>query len=157
MISPETAAHLESGCSLIVGTVGPDGEPHATRSWGLRVLPDEPSRVRVLLDASDAPILEDLARSGAIAVTGTDVPTLRSVQLKGHAISFEPATDADQDRALQFCDQLITAINATDGTPRHLIERLVPRRYIACVIAVDTLFDQTPGPRAGAPLPAEVQ
>ena len=27
-------AFLESGCSTIVGTVGPDGDPHAGRAWG---------------------------------------------------------------------------------------------------------------------------
>lgn len=153
MITAETAAHLQSGCSLIVGTVAADGEPHATRGWGIEVLPGEPPRLRVLLDAADTAILDDLAHGGAVAITGTDVPTLRSVQLKGRAVSLEPASEADDELAATFCEEFFAALYLTDGTPRHLPERLVPSRYVACVIAVVALFDQTPGPGAGAPLP----
>ena len=42
MFDPETRAFLESGCGLLVGTVGADGEPHAGRGWGMDVL--EPGR-----------------------------------------------------------------------------------------------------------------
>ncbi len=152
MISPDMATHLESGCALIVGTVASDGEPHATRAWGLDVLPGEPERVRVLLDASDTAILDDLAHGGAVAVTGSDVATLRSVQLKGRAVSVEPGSEGDEERAARFCAEFFTAVHLTDGTPLHLPERLVPRRYARCVIAVEAFFDQTPGPGAGAPL-----
>src|SRR5688572_10016749 len=52
VFSDEMTAFLQSGCSLIVGTVGPDGEPHAGRAWGLDVL-DPRGRVQLLLDAAD--------------------------------------------------------------------------------------------------------
>ena len=102
MLEPETAAFLETGCALIVGTVATDGEPLAARGWGLTVL--DPSRVtvRLLLDVADITTIEHLAAGGAVAVTSADVRTLRSVQMKGRARGVEIATgeDAARRRAL---------------------------------------------------------
>ncbi|MBV8951966.1 MAG: hypothetical protein JOZ99_13900 [Actinobacteria bacterium] len=113
-----------------------------------------------MLDGRDELVLDDLMRDGsghggAVAVTVADVRTLRAVQLKGHALRLEPATPVDVERAARFCDEFITDVSTNDGTPRALLERLVPGRYVACVVAVDGLFDQTPGPRAGVPLPVD--
>jgi hypothetical protein len=147
-----TKRFLESGCALIVGTVSADGEPHANRGWGLTVLPGDGNHVRLLLDADDQRALADLARAGAIAITGADVRTLRSVQLKGRFVGSEAADENDRERARRFCDGFFGDVVVTDGTPRELLERLVPDDYVACTIAVDEVYDQTPGPGAGAPL-----
>ena len=92
MFDSETVALLESGCSISVATVGPDGAPHASRGCGLTVLPDG-THVRLLLDADDHTVLANLAGGGAIAVTGVGVTTLRAVQLKGAAD--EPVVTSD--------------------------------------------------------------
>jgi hypothetical protein len=147
-----TARFLESGCALIVGTVSVDSEPHATRGWGASVLPGDDARVRLLLDADESGVLDNLTSSGAIAITGADVRTLRSVQVKGRFGASEPAADDDRTRARRFCDAFFGAVVATDGTARELLERLVPDDYVACTIAIDEVYDQTPGPGAGAPL-----
>jgi hypothetical protein len=153
----ETVAFLESGCALIVGTVMPDGEPFATRGWGLTVLDATPRAdntfdVRLLLDANDAVTLANLAPGAQIAITGADVRTLRSMQCKGRSRGTEPATAADGERARAFCDDFYDAVLETDGTDPALLERLTPAAYAACLVAVDAVFDQTPGPRAGSSL-----
>jgi hypothetical protein len=155
VIEPETVAFLESGCAVIVGSVGADGEPRANRGWGITVLPDADDtklRVRVLVDASDPVVRENLERHGAIAVTAGNVRTLRSTQLKGHARAIEPATAADRDRAARYVAAFVGDVVETDRTPRELIERMVPADFVACVMEVDELYDQTPGPGAGARL-----
>jgi hypothetical protein len=43
-------------------------------------------------------------------------------------------------------------VTAVDGTERRLLERLVPSDYTAWTVAIDEVYDQTPGPGAGAPL-----
>ena len=154
MFEPETTAFLESGCALIIGTVSPSGEPHAARGWGLSVLPGDGRHVRLLLDAADEVNVENLRRGGAIAITAANVPTLRATQLKGRAGPTEAATDADNDRAAQFCDDFFGDITRTDGTARDLLERLRPAQLVACVVAVDEVYDQTPGPGAGAAMAA---
>jgi hypothetical protein len=157
VFGPELVAFLESGCSAIVGTVAADGEPHAGRGWGIDVLDPDRGIVRLLVAAGDATTVRHLAAGGAVAVTGADVPTLRSVQLKGRSLGIEPTTDSDRRRSRRFCDEFFSDIVETDGTERGALERLVPHDVVACRVQVDEIFDQTPGPGAGAPLPAETR
>ncbi len=139
-----------------MGTVGPDGAPYASRAWGLTLIATATSPVRLLLDAADATTLANLEREGdhggRIAITGADVRTLRSFQLKGRVVAFEAVTEADHQKADRYCDDFFTDIEVTDGTPRVLTERLRPARYVACTVEVEEAFDQTPGPQAGSPV-----
>jgi hypothetical protein len=151
VFDPEQTTFLESGCSLILGTVQPDGEPHAGRGWGLTVL-SNPRHVRLLLDVEDSTTVERAAAGGAIAITAASVRTLRSLQLKGRVSSVEPASPEDVARAARYCEAFFTDIAETDGFGRTVTERIVPIGYTACTVVVDDLFDQTPGPGAGAQL-----
>lgn len=144
----ETTAFVESGCALIVGTVGEAGEPWAGRGWGLTVL-DEPGQVRLLLDAGDGATTGNVSRSGPIAVTAASIRTLRSVQLKGTAIRLEPVSAADELRAARYCDAMFADIHETDFTPMALLELLRPASYVACLAVIADVFNQTPGPGAG--------
>jgi hypothetical protein len=150
MFTPEVREFLESGCALIVGTVDAGREPHATRGWGLDVV--DLDTARLWLDADDPRAIDHLSTVGAIAVTGASVRTLRSVQLKGRASNIRPADSADRKRARRFCDAFFSDIYETDGTDRGVLERLVPRDYVTCTVEVDEVYDQTPGPGAGAPI-----
>lgn len=151
MLDEDRTTFLESGCALIVGTVLPDGEPHAGRGWGLTVLADG-GHVRLLLDEEDVAMVERATSGGGIAITGASVRTLRSVQLKGRAVSTEAASADDATRAKRYCDAFFGDIVETDGTDRGIVERLLPLGYVACTIAIEHLFDQSPGPGAGARL-----
>lgn len=150
MLDHEQVTFLEGGCALIVGAVAADGRPVATRGWGLDVLDPDAVRVRILL-AQDDVLAGQLQPAAALAITGTDVRTLRSLQLKGTVELVDPSAD-DRARADRFCDEFFTDIVETDLTPRHIVERLRPGALFACVVVVTTLYDQTPGPAAGMPL-----
>ena len=159
MFEPEMVAFLQSGCSTIIGTVDGDGVPHAGRTWGLDVLaPDaegsEPGvpLVRLLIDADDVLTLQHLDDGGAVAITAANVPTLRSVQLKGRSLGVDAAGESDVERAARYCDDFFTDVEQTDGTERALLVRLVPERFAVCHMRIDEVYDQTPGPGAGAPL-----
>jgi hypothetical protein len=152
VFDPETVALLESGCSLSVATVCPDGAPHASRGWGLTVLPDG-ARVRLLLDADDRTAVANLAGGGAIAVTGVAVPTLRAVQLKGEADEPVATSDAgDLARAACHAESFFADVSSMEGTPVVLLERLRPTSFAACIVTVTEVYDQTPGPAAGSSL-----
>ncbi len=153
MFDQETVALLESGCSISVATVGPDGAPHASRGCGITVLPDG-AHVRLLLDAEDPTAMANLAGGGAIAVTGVAVPTLHAVQLKGMAD--EPVVTSDTGdvaRAAHHFDSFFVDVNRMEGTPVALLERLRPPAFAVCTITVAEVFNQTPGPGAGSQLP----
>ena len=151
MFDEETRAFLESGCALIVGTVDPEGAPHAGRGWGLSVLDTgAPARLRLLLDAEDERSAAHTASGGAIAVTATSVTTLRSMQLKGRSIATEVATVDDEARAARFIEQFFADVHATDRVEWEVFDRMTPTGYVALVFEAHESFDQTPGPKAGA-------
>ena len=160
MFEPEMVAFLESGCSAIIGTVSADDEPHAGRAWGLDVLPTEcdgpdataGSMVRVLIDADDELTVRHLVDLGPVAITAANVPTLRSVQLKGRSLGMHDADEAVVERSARFCVAFFADVERTDGTERALLVRLVPDRFMVFDMQVEEVFDQTPGPAAGAPL-----
>jgi hypothetical protein len=150
VIDRQTKDFIEGGRALIVGTVDASGQPHATRGWGLHVVDADEGRVRVVLPGDDPVTIENLRTTRRLALTATDVPTLASIQAKGRATAIEPSDAADRRRADRYRDAFFGDIHRVDGTPRALLDRLVPREYVACVAVVDEFYDQTPGPRAGA-------
>jgi hypothetical protein len=153
MIDQGHARLLESGtCSLMVATASAQGVPHLTRAWGARVLSGG-TDLRVLVPSDDPVTLANLAATGAVAVTGADVPTFASVQCKGHALAVEPATAGDRARFSRYRAELARSINEVDGHPVELVTRLAPADVVAVTARVEAMFDQTPGPAAGAPLP----
>ena len=151
MFDPETQAFLESGCGLIVATVSGEGEPHAARAWGLDLLePGPPARMRLLLDPDDERTIAHAASRGAIAVTGANVLTLRSMQLKGRAVEVAVASPDDAARADRYIRAFYADVEATDRVPWERFEHFLPAGYVTCTIEVHDVFDQTPGPGAGA-------
>lgn len=147
MIEPEVAAQLESPCSLLVGSVAADRTPDATRAWGVEVL--GPDRVRILLAANAEQTLTNVADRGRIALTTTNFVTLVSWQLKGRATAVEDTTPADRIRFDAFCAGCVDILSAIERTPEEVIWRIVPSGIVACEMAVEQIFDQTPGPHAG--------
>jgi hypothetical protein len=145
---------LESGCALIVGLVTADGNPLAGRGWGL-TLHDGGTRGRILVNPLD------LARLGHgwpqavgswIAVTGANVLSLSSAQVKGPITALEPADDGDWGTCARFCDRFFDDVEIVDSIPRWMMERLVPGELVAVEFEVVEAYDQTPGPGAGAQL-----
>ena len=157
MLDDDTRALLEAGSSTIIGILGADGAPFATRGWGSLVLDGEPLRMRVVVGAgafaSAGRALGSTERF-AIAATGADVHTLHSVQVKGTVVAVEPADDDDLARFAAFCDDFFRAVEETDNIARAGIERIVPSDLWACTFEIDEVYDQTPGPSAGSRIDA---
>ena len=151
MFDSETRAFLESGCGLLVATVSPEGEPHASRGWGLDVQDlGAPARLRLLLDADDERTLEHVRAGGAIAITAANVLTLRSIQLKGRALGSDGDIPDDPGRVERYVREFHADVHATDHVTWELFQQFFPASCIACLVDIDDVFDQTPGPGAGA-------
>jgi hypothetical protein len=151
VIDPDIVELLESPCSLVVGTVAPDGLPDATRAWGAQVLPGG-THIRLLLAANATTTAHNLRSTKRIAFTATHFADLRSVQAKGEAVHVGDADEVDRRRFKQFWIACTHALHELDGTPEELLLRMVPSDVFVCVMTVDELFDQTPGPSAGTRL-----
>jgi len=151
VLDDETTAFLQTGCALIVGTVGPDGAPHAGRAWGLDVVDGGSSpTVRLLLDVDDERTLDHVAELGAVAITATSVRTLHSMQLKGRSLGLADPDVGDEALLERYVDQFFTDITETDGTGLDLLATFRPFGQVPCLVEVHERFVQTPGPGAGA-------
>jgi hypothetical protein len=149
LFDPETRAFLHSGCGLLVATVSADGEPHATRGWGLDIVElGPPAVVRVMLDADDERTLENAAAGGAVAITAANVLTLRSLQLKGRSRGLDAASPVE--RVDRYIRAFHRDVETTDHISWETFQLFFPASYVACLVNVAETFDQTPGPGAGA-------
>lgn len=154
MFDEATQAFLRSGCALIVGSVSDEGQPVASRAWGVPELDAERRLITVLVDTGDQAALDNLRPDAPVAVTFTDVRTLRSIQVKGAVAGSHPADARDGEVVRAYCDAFFGDVETVDGTHREVLERMVPEGWCRCVVRVEEQFDQTPGPRAGATLDA---
>ena len=62
-------------------------------------------------------VTPDVLTEGRIAITATDVPTLRSLQLKGRIADVEPMTDDDLAKSEQYINDFYGDIVSTDHIP----------------------------------------
>lgn len=148
---PARIGILTGGSGLLVGCVTDDGEPLAVRAWSAAVT--GPGRIRVAMSADD-PRVVACVRDRSVAVTAADVRTLDSVQVKGTVVAVGPPSTADLDLADLQSLAFFTAIHETDGDPVERLRKLLPARILMLDIEVGEVYDQTPGPRAGAPIGA---
>jgi hypothetical protein len=146
---------VERGAGLVVGTVSSDGEPRADRAWAVSVVDAATCRIRFVMSADDPVVVEHL-ESGTVSLTGADVTTYRSVQLKGRPVVVEAPTVDDLALAAHQSGVFFEAVHRTDGNPVELLRRILPREMVAVEMVVDESFDQTPGPTAGTVLDGAV-
>jgi hypothetical protein len=106
-------------------------------------------RVRVLLPV-EATVLANLAVDGRMALTTTNFLTLESWQLKGRVVAVEEASPRDRIRYDAFCAGCLEILVPLHQAPAEQIARLLPVGVVACELLVEQVFDQTPGPGAGA-------
>ncbi len=120
VLADETVEFLHSGCSLIVGIVGDDGAPLASRGWGLTVLEPDGSRLR---------LIGVEGRGGASGPSPSPrAACRRSGRCSSRAtlVEIEAMTEADQAKCEQYADDFMQDITDTDGVPRYLLERIFP-------------------------------
>ncbi|HSM65391.1 MAG TPA: hypothetical protein VK860_03705 [Ilumatobacteraceae bacterium] len=151
VFATELVTMLEAGAGLVVGTVSPDGVPRADRAWAASVVDAGARRIRFVMSADDAAVVENL-ESGMVSLTGADVRTYQSVQLKGRPVVVEAPTPADVELARLQSETFFEAVHLTDGNPLEGLRRMLPHQMVAVEMIVEETFDQTPGPAAGSAL-----
>jgi hypothetical protein len=153
LLSAEDLALLNQGLSVSVASRDARNIPNMVRAVGHRV--ERSGEVTVFLSRVDGRgVLEDLRDNGAIAVVFSQPSTARTVQLKGTGVAIATASAADF-AAVARCREALAADLANAGFSREFALRLLdaPDEYIVAVRFLPrSAFDQTPGPRAGAPL-----
>lgn len=133
-----------------------------TRDAGLRadtvigaaaILEADGKRLTVFLPvATSETSLENLLENGAIAVVLSQPLTDRTVQLKGRAETIRPAREDEREAALRHAAAFDAEAEAI-GLPPAAVRRRAKWPCHAVTFAVAEAYEQTPGARAGEPIP----
>jgi hypothetical protein len=151
LIGAELQQFLESGVSVLVGTRDRLLVPEAARGFGLRV-EAEGRELEVFLPAAwAARTLANLRDNGRIAVAAARPQDHRAAQVKGEIVGIREG-GPDDLAAIERYRALLVDDFAPFGYPPRDFHRLNVWPCHVVRLRVEALFEQTPGPRAGAPL-----
>ena len=141
----------EGGTSVLVGTADAACVPACCRGIAIRIAPDLGRTTAFVPVATSGAVIANAAATLRAAFVVTRPAEHFSVQLKGRVETIRLAADAEQpfvrSRLMEFAE-VIDAL----GMPRRLGETLSYWPAFAIELAVEDVFDQTPGPRAGTVL-----
>ena len=150
-ISAELTTFVESGVSIQVGTRDARLFPECIRAYGARVERGRREVTVFVPDATASSTLANLADNGRIAVCFSRIADHRSMQLKGTIVSVTHATPEDRPIVDRYRGEFVQNI-AVIGLPPRISLRLNAWPCRAVRFRVESVFVQTPGPGAGAPL-----
>jgi hypothetical protein len=152
VLAEEVVELMASGVDVYVATRDETLEPEAVFAMGIRAH-DDRSLVTVYVPSQFAgPTRKNLEANGAIAVTIERPGDARAVQIKGRSIAIRDANDGDRAFQSVFRSALVEQL-ATVGVPRCTTRRLVWWPSLAVDVEISDVFVQTPGPKAGEPMP----
>ena len=112
-----------------VATASPDGVPNVTPKGTTQVIDDEHI---VFADLFSLKTRDNLQKNPKIAVTVMDLQTHKGYQFKGSAQLIDSSPEFDQ------------AVERLKKAPMQL-----PHPKYVVIISVDSIFDQSVGPKAG--------
>jgi predicted pyridoxine 5'-phosphate oxidase superfamily flavin-nucleotide-binding protein len=146
----ELKTFVESEVTVYIATRDAELQPEAGFAWAPRMISDNELEVFVDREAS-AKMVANLRENRQVAVTLSSPITYRSIQLKGWCAEIrEPASDdapwVDRHRTM------VTEALRARGLPAHVSRTYWSRDVVRLRCMIETKYDQTPGPGAGAKL-----
>jgi hypothetical protein len=152
VIGPELRARLAEGYAAVAATCDERLRPALARVWGMEVSPDG----RQLTFCVEAPpgsrMRANLERGSMVALTATKPTTYRSMQVKGRLRSIREPTVEDLSRAVGQRDAFADNVVPLGIEPARGVRFMREETLFTAVVDVEELYDQTPGPSAGARL-----
>jgi hypothetical protein len=146
-----------TGPAVILGTRDARLAPAIVRAWGIQLLPAQNEVRLCIAECSARRVLENIADNHQIAITLTRPTTYRSIQLKGRALEAGPPSDGDLEevrrhRAAFVEEAMAVGLSEAVAARLYQAEMDVSPTMVLVRVAIDEIFDQTPGPSAGARL-----
>jgi hypothetical protein len=151
MVDPQLAAFLEEGLAIHIATRDRRLAPDGTRATAIRTEPGGTHVVVYVPAIAEARVVPNLEANGQVAVVLVRVRDERSCQLKGVFAGARKARDDERPFVMEQWDRFVQNIEQI-GLPRAVTGQWTMWPCLAIALQVTELFDQTPGPRAGAKL-----
>jgi hypothetical protein len=152
MLTDDLSAFVASGLSIYVATRDAKLEPDGTRAWALSVEDDREHVVVYVHEGVAGPILRNLEDNGEVALAVSRPTDHRSCQLKGRYVESHRCRPEERDEIERQADGFLGELESI-GMPRALMAREQMWPCVAIRVRVGCVYEQTPGPGAGDPLP----
>ena len=149
MIDADLAAFLEEGVGIQLGTRNARLEPNGVRVVAVAVERDRTHVVAYVPELCAGRVLSDLESNGQAAIVFARPPDERASQLKGTFAGARRATDEEREPVQAQWDRWLDRL-ASVGYARPAFEHWITWPCVAIRIQVNAIFNQTPGPGAGA-------
>jgi hypothetical protein len=150
-VDDDVAEFIGGGVAAIVATRDDELRPQIARAWGIHVSADGAELTLCVEAAAGSRTRANLEARHSVAATFSLPTTYRTVQIKGDVVALAEPT-AEQLEAVEEHLAAFSRDVEQVGMPADSGWRLIDRRLAAVTVAVRELYDQTPGPNAGAPL-----
>ena len=142
---------LTPGLSILVGTVDPQGFPAPCRGVAIASNDDLQTVTVFVPVATSQETIRNVALTRRLAVAASHPVDHCTTQLKGLVTEARLAREDEAPvvrRALEGFAEILEGV----GVPRRLTQMAAHWPAFAITMRVDDVFDQTPGPQAGARL-----
>lgn len=151
LLTDDYACFIQGAVSILAASRDSRCVPSVSRAIALRVSADRREVTLLLATSQCRQLLADIASTRAVAMVCTEPSTHRTVQIKGFDARLTPLQDGDYALATAhneaFAEHLMPL-----GYARELaltVHDVSGDTLTAVTFAVDAMFEQTPGPRAG--------
>ena len=151
MIDTELAAFLQEGVGIHIGTRNEARQPNGARAIAVAVEDDGTHLVVYVARVAASRILPDLEANGQAAISFGRPIDDRACQVKGEFTGAREATEDERPKVLAQWDGFLGSLEKI-GIPRAATRSWVTWPAVAIRLRANALFNQTPGPGAGAPL-----
>ena len=147
---------MDKGVSVIVSSCGLALRPSIMRAVGSVIAPHGRTITVYVSRPQSRQLLQDIATTGHIAVVFSEPASHRTVQVKASSARIRCAEPADAPVLARYLSSMEDEIQRVGYAP--LFTRAMLVHQLDDVVAIsfepEQAFDQTPGPKAGAALPA---
>ena len=151
MIDSDLAAFLQEGVGIHIASRNAALEPNGSRALAVKVDADGRHLEVYVATVSAVRILPDLQSNGQAAVGFGRPVDDRSCQVKGLFLGARDATEEERPLIAGQWERFLANLEKI-GIPRAATRAWITWPVVAIRLRANAIFDQTPGPNAGAPL-----
>lgn len=152
VLTAEHAAFIQGPVSIVAATAGPDAANHIGKAYGCRVDDDGRSITLILSALQTGALLADLRDNHRLAVAFCRPTTAQTLQIKSVDARVVALGRDDYCTLANHTDMMVAEITRI-GFPESLVRPLfscATADAVAVRFTPSAVFDQTPGPNAGA-------
>jgi hypothetical protein len=139
------------GIALFIGTVDADGIPSCCRAIALTTKDDFDTLTIYVPAATSQETMANVATTRRAAIVCVEPRSHDSVQIKGVTRGVRLAPPEDKAFVIARLEDFADALDEL-GLPKRLTRSVAHWPAFAIDVSVEQVFDQTPGPKAGAQL-----